>query len=107
MLLSNSPRSKICRPTAHRQGSQRWPGRRSRNRPDSYRPQLLALEDRLPPGDTLLGLLAGSWLLGSSGVLSGTGSAAGDASTGNPAPLAAPVRTPRSAYGDATPLTSA
>src|SRR5262245_20455440 len=42
-------------------------GRASGRRLDRCRPELLALEARLPPGDAFLGLVAGSWLVGQTG----------------------------------------
>jgi hypothetical protein len=63
MLLLNSLRGMIRRTTTPRRAPQRSPGRLPRNRPGPYRPQLLALEDRLPPGDARLGPAPGtSWL---------------------------------------------
>ena len=80
-------------------------------RPGGYRPELLALEARLPPGDAFLGLVAGSWLLAPSRTPPAATSPAGESSAGNSAMRLAP--TPRSSRwgeqlrGEATAMTPA
>lgn len=93
------------------QQSSKSRGRASvRRRSGGYRPELLALEARLPLGDAFLGLMAGSWLLGPSGF---TSSAAGETSPGNTAVHPVAAQTPCSSCwderfrGEATSSTSA
>src|SRR5262249_31274669 len=69
---------KPTRPLAGRTNVRRWP--------QSHRPRLDALEDRLPPGDGLLGAWLSSWLLGPGWALVDAGLAA--ATRGDPNGLA-------------------
>src|SRR5262245_8722302 len=69
--------------------------------------QLLALEARLPLGDALLGLMAGSWLLGAGGNLPGARLAAVESSPGNTVMHRLSASTPFQVHGDAGALTSA
>lgn len=65
-----------------------------------YRPQLLPLESRLPLGDALLGLMAGSWLLGPIWPFPSARSAAVETATGNTAVHTGPAQTPGSSCWD-------
>src|SRR5688572_1595477 len=82
-----------------------------RRRPGGYRPEVLSLEARLPPGDAFLSLLAGPWLTAPSRTPPAARSPAGESSAGNSAVQPAP--TPGSSCreeqlrGEATALTAA
>src|SRR5262245_43032254 len=65
MLLVRSDLNKSASP---RQGSKSRGRASVRRRPGGYRPALLALEARLPPGDALLGGLVSLSLLGEGGA---------------------------------------